>query len=270
MGMPCDLPAILPIAGAYGIPVIEDAACAIGSQICIDGTWTKIGRPQGDIVCFSFHPRKVLTVGDGGMLTTSNPAYDALFRLWRQHGMSVSDTIRHQSRRVTFEDYSVPGFNYRMTDVQAAIGREQLKRLPHILACRRARGEIYAEALDRVDAIFAPEEPDWARTNWQSYCVRLASHVDQRAVMQHMLDNGVATRRGIMCIHLEPAYADLPQRHVLARSELARDHSLILPMFAQMSFEMQMRVVSLLADAVAGARPAAGLQANERDRLDAT
>src|SRR5690606_24893803 len=91
MGMPCDLPAILRVARAQGIPVIEDAACAIGSKMRVDGRWKPIGTPQGDIACFSFHPRKVLTVGDGGMLTTNNPEWDALFRLWRQHGMSVSD-----------------------------------------------------------------------------------------------------------------------------------------------------------------------------------
>jgi dTDP-4-amino-4,6-dideoxygalactose transaminase len=254
MGMPCDMPAILEIAGRHGIKVIEDAACAIGSQMVIDGEWYRIGRPQGDIVCFSFHPRKVLTVGDGGMLTTSSPEYDALFRLLRQHGMSVPDTVRHGSQRVIFEQYTAPAYNYRMTDVQAAIGREQLKRLPQILACRRARADIYAEAIGRIEGVFAPEEPDWARSNWQSYCVRLAPDIDQRRVMQHMLDNGVATRRGIMCIHMEPAYADLRSRHRLPRSEAARDHSIILPLFAQMSFETQMRVVSVLADAIAEAR----------------
>lgn len=254
MGMPCDMPAILRIARRHGLKVIEDAACAIGSQMLVDGKWERVGRPQGDIVCFSFHPRKVLTVGDGGMLTTSDPEYDAQFRLLRQHGMSVPDTVRHGSQRVIFEDYTVPAYNYRMTDVQAAIGREQLKRLPQILACRRARADIYAEALGRIEGVFTPDEPDWARSNWQSYCVRLAPDIEQRRVMQHMLDNGVATRRGIMCIHMEPAYAGLRKRFPLPRSEAARDRSIILPLFAQMNFETQMRVVSVLAEAIAEAR----------------
>lgn len=251
MGMPCDIAAVLAVARPLGIPVIEDAACAIGSEILVDGAWRKVGAPQGDIVCFSFHPRKVLTVGDGGMLTTSDPSHDAKFRLWRQHGMSVPDTVRHGSQKVIFEDYPVPGFNYRMTDVQAAIGRQQLKRLPQIIACRRSRADIYRDAFDRMDGVEAPREPDWARSNWQSYCVRLAPWVDQRRVMQHLLDHGVASRRGIMCIHMEAAYATTALLHPLPRSQAARDHSIILPLFPQMTFEMQMRVVYVLGQAVA-------------------
>ena len=256
MGMPCDMPAIMAIARMHGIPVIEDAACAIGSQIRVDGEWRHIGRPMGDIVCFSFHPRKVLTVGDGGMLTTGNAEWDALFRLWRQHGMSVSDTVRHDSREIIFESYAVRGFNYRMTDVQAAIGREQLKRLPAILCCRRSRAEIYTSAIRNIGGLAAPVEPDWALSNWQSYCVSLASDIDQLAVMQDMLDHGIASRRGIMCIHLEKAYADLPLPHSLQRSERARDHSIILPLYPQMSFDDQMRVMEVLAAAVARSRRA--------------
>jgi dTDP-4-amino-4,6-dideoxygalactose transaminase len=249
MGMPCNLARVLEVTRDHGLPVIEDAACAIGSEIRFSD-WSRIGRPHGDIACFSFHPRKVLTVGDGGMLTTTNPRWDALFRLWRQHGMSVPDALRHGSSDVIFETYPVQGFNYRMTDVQAAIGREQLKRLPAILARRRALADRYRELLLDIDGICPPGEPNWARSNWQSYCVRLAAHIDQRAVMQHMLDQGVATRRGIMCIHLEPAYADLPMRHPLVRSEAARDHSILLPLFAQMTEAMQARAVDSLADAV--------------------
>jgi dTDP-4-amino-4,6-dideoxygalactose transaminase len=250
MGMPCDLAAILAVARAHDLPVIEDAACAIGSEIRIDGAWQKIGKPVGDIVCFSFHPRKVVTVGDGGMLTTDNPEYDRLFRLWRQHGMSVSDAQRHGNAQVIFEDYPVQGFNYRMTDVQAAIGREQLKRLPDIVAGRRAIAARYDELLAGLPGVTAPEEPDWARSNWQSYCVALDPAIDQRFVMQFMLDRGVATRRGIMCIHLEAAHADLPQRP-LPRSEAARDHSILLPLFPQMTDEMPTQVVDLLAGALA-------------------
>jgi dTDP-4-amino-4,6-dideoxygalactose transaminase len=255
MGMPCDLAAILPIARHHGLPVIEDAACAIGSEIRLDGTWSRIGRPQGDIVCFSFHPRKVLTVGDGGMLTTENPEWDRRFRLWRQHGMSVPDRQRHDTRTVIFEDYQVPGFNYRMTDIQAAVGRQQLRRMPEIVRRRRDLAASYSELL-RPLGLHPPREPDWARSNWQSYCIRLDPGVDQRGVMQRMLDRGVATRRGIMCIHLEPAYAGEPQRVPLPRSEAARDQGLILPLFPQMTQEMQVSVVDALAEALDARHPA--------------
>jgi perosamine synthetase len=247
MGMPCDLGSILRIGGDRGIPVIEDAACAVGSEIRVGPEWHRIGRPHGDIACFSFHPRKVMTTGDGGMLTTANGDWDRQFRLWRQHGMSVSDTERHGSAAVIFESYPVFGFNYRMTDPQAAIGRKQLERLPGILASRRRLGERYRELLH--DTPFeAPAEPDWARSNWQSYCVRLPPRADQREIMQKLLDRGIATRRGIMCAHRERPYADLPQPHPLVESERAQDRSILLPLYAQMTEEEQDRVVTALRD----------------------
>ena len=250
IGMPCDLAALMAVARARGLPVIEDAACAIGSEIRLEGAWQKIGRPVGDIVCFSFHPRKVVTVGDGGMLTTENAEYDRRFRLWRHHGMSVTDAQRHGTAQVIFEDYPVQGFNYRMTDVQAAIGREQLKRLDGIVAARRAIAARYATLLTGLDGVTAPHEPDWARSNWQSFAVALDRAIDQRFVMQFMLDRGVATRRGIMCIHREAAHADLPPRP-LPRSEAAQDHSILLPLYPQMEEDVPARVVDLLAAAIA-------------------
>src|SRR5439155_19317114 len=135
----CDLSALLSIARRHGLPLVEDAACAMGSEIRWAGEWQTIGRPHGDIACFSFHPRKLLTTGDGGMLTTASAELDRKFRLWRQHSMGVSDTVRHAASQVTFESYAELGFNYRMTDLQAAVGREQLKRLPAVIARRRAQ-----------------------------------------------------------------------------------------------------------------------------------
>ena len=251
MGMPCDLGAILAIARAHGLAVIEDAACAAGSEILFNGRWEKIGRPRGDIACFSFHPRKLVSVGDGGMLTTNNPDWDARFRLLRQHGMSVSDTVRHGSSSVVFEEYTVPAYNYRLTDLQAAIGRQQLKRLPAIVARRRELGHHYWQLLHGLDGVVLPFEPRWARSNWQSYCVRLPPGTDQRAVMQRLLDDGIATRRGVMCAHLEPAYADQPLRFPLPHSEAARDRCILLPLFPQMTAATQVRIVDALRGALA-------------------
>ncbi|WP_299359644.1 DegT/DnrJ/EryC1/StrS aminotransferase family protein [uncultured Paracoccus sp.] len=252
MGMPCDLAAVLRVAAAHGLPVVEDAACAIGSEILVDGQWRKIGRPHGDVVCFSFHPRKVLTTGEGGMLTTDNQEFDQLFRLVRQHGMSVPDAVRHSSAEVVFESYPVCGYNYRMTDMQAAIGREQLKRLPEIVARRRALARRYCALLQSVPEVTPPCEPDWARSNWQSYPVRLARNLDQKCIMQHMLDEGVATRRGIMCAHLEPPYAE-GNLHPLQASEAAQKHSILLPLYPQMTSDDQQRVISVLLGAIAAA-----------------
>src|SRR5690606_2541029 len=130
IGLPCDLAAILAIAAEHHLPVVEDSACAAGSEIRWQGNWERIGKPHGAVACFSFHPRKVITTGDGGMLTTNDPELDRQFRLLRQHGMSVPDTQRHAARQVIFEEYPLVGFNYRMTDVQGAMGRVQLQRLP--------------------------------------------------------------------------------------------------------------------------------------------
>ena len=249
MGMPCDLEAILDIAHRHSLPVVEDAACAIGSEILLNGTWEKIGKPHGDIACFSFHPRKVITTGDGGMITTSNPEWDRQFRLWRQHGMSVPDTVRHKAREVIFETYPMVGYNYRMTDIQAAVGREQLKRLPKLVARRRELVQRYRKLLADVRGLVLPQQPEWARSNWQSFCVRLPDRSDQCQVMQFTLDRGVATRRGIMCAHREEAYADVSRPWPLSESEQAQDHSIILPLYHQMTEEDQIHVVEVLKEA---------------------
>jgi dTDP-4-amino-4,6-dideoxygalactose transaminase len=246
LGMPCDLDTITKIARRHDLPVVEDAACAIGSQIRWDGSWDAIGRPHGDIACFSFHPRKLLSTGDGGMLTTRRADVDAQFRLLRHHGMSVSDAIRHQSAEVTFEEYPLVGFNYRLTDIQAAIGREQLKRLPSLVARRRQLAERYQSAFHRCAAVKTPVQPEWARTNWQSYAIRVARG-QQRRVMQALLDEGISTRRGVMNAHREPAYPAGTWRvasgHTLERSEEAQDTAIMLPLFHDLQEHDQDRVI---------------------------
>ncbi len=249
MGMPCDLEKIIEIARRHSLPVVEDAACAVGSEIRWNGTWERIGKPHGDIACFSFHPRKVMSTGDGGMITTANADWDAKFRLLRQHGMSVPDTVRHGSREVIFESYPILGYNYRMTDIQAAVGREQLKRLPDVVQARRRLAQRYRDLLSDIPGLGLPVEPDYARTNWQSFCVRLPAHCDQRTVMQRLLDQGIATRRGIMCSHREPAYGASAPRHPLPHSEAAQDRCIILPLYPQMTAEEQARVAVALREA---------------------
>ena len=235
MGMPCDMAAILAVARRHDLFVVEDAACAIGSEMLWEGEWQRIGRPHGDIACFSFHPRKVMSTGDGGMLTTANPHWDRQFRLLRQHGMSVPDTVRHGSPTVIFEEYPVVGYNYRMTDIQAAVGREQLKRLPDIIARRREIADWYRQALGDIDGLGLPAESAGARSNWQSFCVRIPAGCEQRAVMQSMLDDGVATRRGIMCSHLEPAYEGAALLWPLNHSVSAQQSCIVLPLYPQMT-----------------------------------
>lgn len=254
MGMPCDLKSLVELAQDHRLILIEDAACAVGSQISINGNWEWIGKPHGAVACFSFHPRKVITTGEGGMITTFDADLDSKFRLGRQHGMSVPDTVRHGSRAVIFEDYGFVGFNYRMTDIQAAIGRRQLERLSDIVSRRRAIAARYVDMLADIDELGLPVEPEWARSNWQSYCVRLPARLDQKAVMQNFLDQGIATRRGIMCAHREAPYADSKHRYDLRQSELAQDHCILLPMFAQMTDDQVDQVAGALRAELTRAR----------------
>jgi len=260
IGLPCDLAQIVTIAKYHQLPVIEDAACAIGSEINWYGSWEKIGKPHGDIACFSFHPRKLISTGDGGMITTRNVDYDKQFRLLRQHGMSVPDTQRHNAKEVIFESYLSVGFNYRLTDIQAAVGREQLKRLPQIIEQRRLLADRYNELLGIIPGLGIPIEPSYARSNWQSYCLYLPSSCDQRLIMQKMLDSSIATRRAVMCTHREPAYENEAWRCVgkrdracdckigtcqrLKQSEQAQDRAIVLPLYPQMTFAEQDRVVT--------------------------
>jgi len=247
MGMPCDMEGVLGFARPRGLPVIEDAACATGSEIRFAGRWEKIGKPHGDIACFSFHPRKVLTTGEGGMLTTASIDFDRRFRSLRQHGMTISDLDRHHAGSVLFESYSEPGYNYKMTDLQAAVGRAQLNRLPEIIERRRYLADRYRDGLADARGLRLPEEPAWARTNWQSYCVELAPGYDQREVMSALLKAGIATRRGIMCAHREPAGAGaITPSGGLPRSEQAQDRGLLLPLYPQLSEGDQDYVIATL------------------------
>jgi len=208
----------------------------------------------------------VLTTGDGGMITTRHREWDERVRLWRQHAMTVSDSQRHSSSRVVFEEYAELGFNYRMTDLQAAIGRAQLERLPGLVARRREAADRYRSLLADIPDLSLPVEPAWARSNYQTFCVRLPYGCDQARVMQTMLDDGIATRRGVMCAHLEPAYRREPWRCArglskcpdfpvscseLQESEQITNDGLVLPLFDDISEADQVRVARSLARAIA-------------------
>jgi len=249
MGLPCDMGRINSVAKRYGLPVVEDAACAAGSRLSCDNgaTWDMIGRPHGDMACFSFHPRKLVTTGEGGMITTNSSSLDQACRLLRQHGMSVPDTVRHGSPQVIFEDYEITGFNYRMSDIQAAVGVEQLKKLGRFVEERRLLAGRYRELLSACPGA-APLKPGPCfSTNWQSYPVRLRKSVrfDQREVMQRLLDLGISTRRGIMNAHQEPPY--LAAGWQLPNSETCRDRTILLPLYNGMSVDDAARVADALA-----------------------
>jgi dTDP-4-amino-4,6-dideoxygalactose transaminase len=233
VGRPADLAILSRLARERGLALIEDAACATGSSYQ--------NRPIGDnthsrLVCFSFHPRKVISTGDGGMITTDDEALARRLRLLRQHGMSVNDLQRHQSKTVVTESYPIVGYNYRMTDVQASIGVAQLRRLDAIVARRRAIAETYDRELAGHPGLELYKEPADARWNHQTYLIRLsgAAPAKRDAFMQRLLEEGIATRRGIMSIHREPCYVELFGVQAFPESEAASDQCVCLPLYTPM------------------------------------
>jgi dTDP-4-amino-4,6-dideoxygalactose transaminase len=255
VGLPADMDAFLDLGWRHGIAVVEDAACAIGA--------TYKDRPIGSLgtpACFSLHPRKVITTGEGGMIAVQDTALAEQLRFLRQHAMDVSDLARHAADDVVIERYPEPGWNYRMTDMQAALGLCQLRSLDEILARRRRLAERYTTALEAVPTLHAPYDPPESERTWQSYAVRVdpASPVGRMELMRRLLRDGIATRRGVMAIHHEDAYAahgpfDLPH------TDAAAAEVLLLPLYPDLSDEDQDFVIARLAEHAAGASHDPGL-----------
>jgi dTDP-4-amino-4,6-dideoxygalactose transaminase len=259
LGIPCDLSGILAECERRRVPLVEDAACAVGSELQWRGDWQRIGRPIGVLACFSFHPRKVITTGDGGMITTADPGLAARLRRMRHHGMSVPDTVRHAADRVVFEEYVEPAYNARLTDLQAAVGRPQLARLDRILEERRALAARLAASLASHPVLAPPLPRADSRWNWQSYPATLREGFGARQVevLQCLMDLGVSAKRGVSNAHQEPAYAGRDTWRAgpggLAVSERLRDTTVLLPLFHGMSGDEQRQLLSAL-DALSGLR----------------
>jgi dTDP-4-amino-4,6-dideoxygalactose transaminase len=234
IGFPVDIDTFKDICNRHNLILIEDAACAAGSSY----KGKKIGS-HSDLVCFSFHPRKVISTGDGGMITTNNPEYNERLRLLRQHGMSVNDRVRHSSSKVIFEDHLEVGYNYRMTDIQAAVGIKQLEKLDWIVQERRKIAEYYLGKLKDVPNIRLPKESPNTYINWQSFSIYLlpSAQISRNELMQKLLDEGIASRRGVMCSHRETAYKDVCKFLQLPFSEDLQDNSIVIPLYIPMNLK---------------------------------
>ena len=248
LGLPADLDAIVAIADRYGLHVVEDAACAVGSRYR--------GRPIGSsehLSCFSFHARKVLVTGEGGMITTQDSELAKRLRRLRHQGMSVSDVERHRADCVIIESYPEIGYNFRLSDLQAAVGLVQLEKLEGFLDCRRKLAARYDAALAELPEVDPPFVPDYAQPNYQSYIVRLrgSGRSERDRLLDAMHRRGVATRRGLMAAHREPCYRDLPPRRPLPETDAAEAQTMILPMYAELGEDDQRYVVRQLREALA-------------------
>jgi dTDP-4-amino-4,6-dideoxygalactose transaminase len=240
LGFPCELGPILAIASRRGLPVVEDAACALGSEIMLEDRWDRIGRPHGLMACFSFHPRKIITTGDGGMITTADATLAARLRSLRQHALSVSLPDRERDP-LARESFLEPAYNYRMTDMAAAIGRPQLARLDQFMTERRRLAASFSTALADHPVLLPTIERGNVRANWQSFptLLRPDSPLTQDQVLRFFIDRGIAVRRGLTNAHQEPAYAERNNWRggPLPVSEELRDRTVMLPLFQGMSKE---------------------------------
>ena len=248
VGLAADLDR-LKASAPKGVSLVEDAACAIGSLYK--------GRPvgsSGNISCLSFHPRKTISLGEGGMVLTDDESIADRVRRLRSHGASVSDLDRHKAQGLVYEEYPELGYNYRMTDIQAAIGIEQLKRLDELLARRRAAATRYNTAFCKVEQIQTPAEPAYARHSYQSYAIRLrpGCRVGRDEAMGELIAAGISCRRGIPPIHLEPLYRDRgPGRNIpLPVTEAVAADSIFIPLYASLSESDQTRVIDAVIQVV--------------------
>ncbi len=255
-GRPADLAGVLEVASEHGLVVIEDAACALGAKV--DGA--HVGR-LGAAACYSFHPRKVITTGEGGMVTTDDPALAARLRSLRDQGASLSTSEREARGPAAQPDFSAPGHNARMTDLQGALGVVQMGRLEGFLRDRRAQAARYGRLLAEVPWLRAPA-PDPGHA-WQSYVCRLVPEGPGREAIVAagrrrdqlvctLGASGVSVRPGCHAVHALPAHRggldpwDLPSAWTADRVSLA------LPVFPGLDPADQERVVVALREAGRG------------------
>lgn len=237
LGMPCEIDQIVAFAQSRNIKVLDDAACAFGSF--------SRGRPVGalaDATVFSLHARKVVTTGEGGLIMVEDGDFAARLRRLRHQGMSLSDHQRHGMPPTAFESYPEIGFNFRITDIQAAIGIAQLDKLDLMLSRRCHAASFYQKLLVDHPLFEAPHEPSDQKTNWQSYQVRIRDCMAARRneVMERLHAAGIPTRRGVMASHLEAPYLDINAE--LPATVEAASATLQLPMHPALSEEQLARI----------------------------
>jgi dTDP-4-amino-4,6-dideoxygalactose transaminase len=245
IGLAADLPAIMDLARGLGLKVVEDAAPTLGATI--DGQ--KVGS-FADFTCFSFHPRKSITTGEGGLITTDDDEAATRLRALRSHGVSTSAFARHASGTTSIEEYREVGWNYRMTDIQAAVGLVQLGKLDWVLAERRRLAKRYDRLLGADPRIDVPYAPANSPHTYQSYCIWPHGAAPRAEIMAALAERGIATRRGVMASHLEPFYREMYPDLSLPVTEAASAETLLLPLYVGMTEADQDEVIEALLAAL--------------------
>ncbi|MDQ0925759.1 dTDP-4-amino-4,6-dideoxygalactose transaminase [Pseudarthrobacter sp. W1I19] len=249
-GVPLDMDPIRKLCDRHEITVIEDAACAVGS--------TYKGKPVGakaDVAVWSFHPRKILTTGEGGMLTTNRADWAARARALREHSMSVSAADRHGSVLAPPEVYLEVGFNYRMTDLQAAVGIVQLGRLPGVVQRRREIAARYVAGLAGLRGLRLVSDPPYGTSNFQSLWLEVLPGfgTTREGLLARLAEAGISARSGIMAAHRQPAYRWRDTGNsLLEHTERLNDRTLILPVFHELDDQSLNRIISTIRGAAAG------------------
>jgi len=260
-GLCADMGALMQLAKQYNLRVIEDAACALGSFYK-----KKHAGTFGDTGCFSFHPRKPITTGEGGMVTTDDPEIAAKIQSLRDHGAAVSDLARHEKGGFILPAFNVRGYNYRMNDIQGAIGVEQMKKVSWIVSKRIERARIYDEQLKGIDWLRTPVVPTDCVHSYQSYVTLIRNMKQQKLtietvqelnsfrneIMAKLEERGVATRQGTHAVHTLNYYR---QRYGLKDEDyfnsFAADRlSMTLPLYPQMTDAEQEYVVEQIKSLV--------------------
>lgn len=248
IGLPADKDAFEKIADKHGIVLVEDGACSFGAYYK--------GKPLGSnsrATSYSFHPRKMITTGEGGMIVTDDQAFADRARALRSTGASISDLERHKAKGVLVQKYEESGYNYRMTDMQAAVGIVQMSRLNEMLKQRKAQAERYDRQIASLEGVEIPHVPSYATHSYSSYCIRINRNCRKTRddILKAMAARGISCRTGIQPLHFEPCYEGQKKTTVsLLATERAAEETMFLPIFPGMTDSQLETICETLKDII--------------------
>lgn len=240
-GQPCDMDAIHSIAREHGLIVIEDGAHALGSVY----KGKKVGS-MSDMTTFSFHPVKPITTGEGGMIVTDNEDFYKKMVLFRSHGITRDDSMMTRNDGPWFYQQFDLGYNYRITDIQCALGCSQMKKLDRFLACRKEIVARYNEAFADCDNIITPYQLSDTESGWHLYIIQV-KNCDRRQVFENMREKGIGVNVHYIPVYMHPYYQEHGYETVhCANAEEIYSHIISLPLYPGLTFEQQDYVIDAL------------------------